>query len=378
MESQDHSNGPAHGAEEAPLQRHLPTTWRVWFVRVRLVLGACLAVPVTAVFLLGEFAKFAPLARNNAVGELLSHAEIACQLRVPFGQAVLVSVAWPLLLGLWRTTGLVLLIGLVCIWPQVSLRATDQANEAIVAVQPDASLRIVAANVLWTNGQMDRVFDALLAEEPDVIALIEVSKHWRNAALARLQVDFPFVAEGLNEDGWSESAWGQMIFSRLPALSTRAPELRLDGRRLRPFVEAVLEWEDSTLTVQAIHARRPGDRSRLRARVTLFDQLAGAAPRAQGERILVGDFNTTASSPLFGRLKSQAGLRDSRVGFGRLPSYTPHYAPISRRLPRGWTPAVTLDHALVSDGLDVTDRSTFDLPGSDHLGIVVSVTKASE
>ncbi|MEM9383367.1 MAG: hypothetical protein AAGB93_25720, partial [Planctomycetota bacterium] len=82
-------------------------------------------------------------------------------------------------------------------------------------------------------------------------------------------------------------------------------------------------------------------------------------------------------SPLVSDLCDATGLRDSRAGFGRLSTWrigTVLPGPVPIRLPELARISVSIDHALVSDGLAVLHRDRFDVPGSDHAGIRVRVT----
>ncbi|WP_394341613.1 endonuclease/exonuclease/phosphatase family protein [Salegentibacter salinarum] len=74
--------------------------------------------------------------------------------------------------------------------------------------------------------------------------------------------------------------------------------------------------------------------------------------------IIAGDFNTSSFSNHFKILLSN-NLKDSRVGFGLLPTWPANYGILQ----------TTLDHFLVSDDLQVIDRSTGPNIGSDLLPI---------
>ncbi len=56
-----------------------------------------------------------------------------------------------------------------------------------------------------------------------------------------------------------------------------------------------------------------------------------------------------------------------------LPTYTPSHPLVDGRLPFGWQPSVTIDHALVSPGLGVVERGIMELPGSDHRGVTLTI-----
>jgi hypothetical protein len=75
------------------------------------------------------------------------------------------------------------------------------------------------------------------------------------------------------------------------------------------------------------------------------------------------------------RLMQVGGWRDAHQvrGHGLSCSWpTEKWHPAFRWHP----PFVRLDHALVNGGLTVLDTGDFHVPGSDHLGIVVTVQRA--
>ncbi len=96
--------------------------------------------------------------------------------------------------------------------------------------------------------------------------------------------------------------------------------------------------------------------------------LAQVAPTRPA--VMTGDFNAAWWHPEFRAILAN-GWRDVHhtVGRGLSGSW-----PVDRLL----TPRfIRLDHALVNDGLVVGHVADVDIPGSDHLGLLVSVSRAS-
>ena len=91
--------------------------------------------------------------------------------------------------------------------------------------------------------------------------------------------------------------------------------------------------------------------------------------------LMTGDYNASWWHPEFRRLLA-AGWRDAHVEAGRGLSCswpTAQFHPLFHAHPA----FVRLDHALVNDGLAVLGASDFEVPGSDHLGLVVTVQRAA-
>jgi endonuclease/exonuclease/phosphatase (EEP) superfamily protein YafD len=78
--------------------------------------------------------------------------------------------------------------------------------------------------------------------------------------------------------------------------------------------------------------------------------------------IIAGDFNTSSFSNHFSKL-TNGDLKDSRIGFGLLPTWPANYLMLQ----------TTLDHFLVSKNLEVIERSTGKNIGSDHLPINIII-----
>jgi endonuclease/exonuclease/phosphatase (EEP) superfamily protein YafD len=77
----------------------------------------------------------------------------------------------------------------------------------------------------------------------------------------------------------------------------------------------------------------------------------------------VGDLNTTPWGHAFRALVLDSGLRDSSRGFGFQWSWPASFWPLG----------IPIDHALVSDGVNVLDRRMGPSIGSDHLPLVVDI-----
>lgn len=226
------------------------------------------------------------------------------------------------------------------------------------AASGSPELVLVSANVLQPNRHHREIADALLASEGDVIAVVELSKPMRAELERRLERWPHRVFSPAGE--WSEQTWGMGVFSRLPF---REGERLYLPETYAPSLDLKLERDGTPLDLRVVHLPRPGAEDwRVEAR---NEALAELATRLEwtGTSALVGDLNTTSTSPVFPDLLESTGLRDSRQGFGRCVSW--HLR--SLRYPLG----IAIDHALVGRDLQVLSRETFELPFSDHEGIRV-------
>jgi len=302
-------------------------------------------------------------ARWNFPGELASH------FRWHLGLLALICVLPHALLRQWRQVAALSFLAAWGVLPEGVLWLGSPPLEA-----RGRSLDVVYANVLRPNQEYAPMLETILARDADVVGIVEISMEWRDEALAILGPHYPFHAEGLNTEGWSRITWGSMLFSKTPLTGVVVKPLWNLGHRLRPILRANVEVSGERVTIQLVHAQRPGRAQRLSDRKLHLEVLS--RPIDAAHQIIIGDLNTTSTSPLFGTLCENAGVRDSRRGFGRLPSWTSPRTPpgpFKLKIPHKLRPAVTIDHALVSDGLVVLRRGTFVTPGSDHLGLFVRV-----
>lgn len=236
-----------------------------------------------------------------------------------------------------------------------------------------ASLRVLSANVLQPNRHYDEIAAALRASDADVIGILELSGPMR-AVLERELAAWPhrFVAEPTKRP-YDKSLWTTALFSRLPLEDVRTVQV-VDC--YAPLIEARVA-SPAPVTVRLVHLPRPGARWRVEARNEALAQLAREFEWGP-DTLLIGDLNTTSSSPAFGELLDATGLRDSRQGFGRQPSWWLRTRPTILRAgaPRWLADAcslrlgIAIDHALAGPGLETLRREIVELPFSDHGGVL--------
>ena len=226
-----------------------------------------------------------------------------------------------------------------------------------VPVDADAPrLKIVLANVFTENREFEKVEDWILSEDPDLIVLMEVDHRWW-ARLDRLRERYPHGEQILRGDNF-----GIALMSRNPF---RSVEILPALESYLPSVRAKLDFGGRPLSIFATHPLPPTSQEHLDKRDAQLSRMGALAKKAaaEGEVVLMGDFNTTPWSPTFRRLLTDSGLRDSRRGFG-LQATWPEGMPIL---------LLPLDHLLVSPGIGVVERRTGDWNGSDHRPVVASL-----
>nr|WP_202421997.1 endonuclease/exonuclease/phosphatase family protein [Gordonia sp. SID5947] len=216
---------------------------------------------------------------------------------------------------------------------------------------------VVTANMLFGGADVDALARETATVDADFVSVQEVTPE----ALARLRASsigrllpFTFALPG-------PGAAGTAMFGRTP-LSGQAA---IEGTALHNLA-GVIDLPGAPRTrVLAVHpgAPLPGRTTTWRSDLDRLGVYLRALP--PGRLIAAGDFNATWDHAGYRDL-----LRDGIVdateqsGAGFQPTY-----PTDRL---GGHPLVAIDH-VISRGFVATSVRTFDLPGSDHRGVVVTL-----
>lgn len=211
------------------------------------------------------------------------------------------------------------------------------------------SLKIVDFNTRFDNRETDRARDVILAADPDVIILQEVT-------------DTPAALMNLLRDGYpyqirceGSAIGGAAVISRVPPAGDDA--IRCFDT---PFLSAIsIDVAGKSLTVASYHAHWPWPHSQHK----WIDELASTFSTLLHPLIIGGDFNATPWSEGVQRI---ARLSGTRPVAGLRPSWLTPALPGSLRAHIG----LPIDHLLVSNGVSVLSARTLPYSGSDHLPII--------
>ncbi|XGW00401.1 MAG: endonuclease/exonuclease/phosphatase family protein [Leptolyngbya sp. BL-A-14] len=221
---------------------------------------------------------------------------------------------------------------------------------------PAVQLRLLHSNVLVRNRDYDRVIALAKESKPDVAVFQEVNSDWLQA-LESLRTILPYRYAEPEAKGF-----GNVIYSALPL---QQPSVMFLGQTKYASLVVQISKGGRTFSLMTTHPPPP-------IRQALFQLrnqwLAAIAPFVRSQRhpvIIVGDFNITMWSPYYRRAIQAAGLRNTREGFGLLPSWSP----------REWLPwlAIPIDHCLVSPDVRVQKTQTGRPVGSDHLPLLIEL-----
>ena len=210
-------------------------------------------------------------------------------------------------------------------------------------------LTVASLNVRAGSADLNDVVDQ--AAGTDVVTFVEAPPDWVDALPLEFREAFPYAVGAP-----LQFTSGSIVFSRYPITSSEA----LPTSSFQQWSAVVDTPQLGPLRVVAVHPCNPfcgpglwtAEHTELRHWLARQDDTP---------TVVAGDFNAVDDHGPMRDLyadgwRSAAGL----AGAGYVRTY-----PADQRIP----PLIGIDHILVDDRLTATAFSTFDVPGTDHLGV---------
>jgi endonuclease/exonuclease/phosphatase (EEP) superfamily protein YafD len=266
------------------------------------------------------------------------------------------AVALLLVAALLRRRGMVLLAAAALLSQAApALRTVLRATPAHAAGACDGpALRIATVNLWYANNDPRRLLDWLAANEPDLVALQEVTPAWVDA-LAATQQAYPYRGLLARND-----PYGIGVLSRRPLAQVTALDLAGDGL---PSLQVTADLAGQSLQLLALHTHWPVTPGLQRARDQVLERAAALAQRQPSSSIVLGDLNLTPYAPAFARLAQSSGLRDALDEQAWRPTWQASFWPL----------ALPIDHVLVPSAGCVLDTAIGPDIGSDHRPVLVTL-----
>ncbi|WP_090595874.1 endonuclease/exonuclease/phosphatase family protein [Auraticoccus monumenti] len=221
--------------------------------------------------------------------------------------------------------------------------------------QPGIGLDVVSLNLL--AGQADPVAVSRAAAGTDVLVLVECTPEALSALLeAGLAQELP------HRSGGGAGAYdGAVVLSRYPLETVEVLSLSFQQRLVRIDAPGT-----GPVSVLAAHPLSPFGGTEVWAEE--HDRLIALARAAEPPVVVAGDLNAVDQHVVMHRWR-EAGFTDvgHAAGAGWVRTW-----PADRRYP----PVLGIDHVLTGPGLRGVELSTFDAPGTDHLGLRAVVATA--
>ena len=214
-------------------------------------------------------------------------------------------------------------------------------------------LRIVLANILFTNPQTESFERWLAQQQADVVVIEELNRPYE--ALMNRQVEYPYHRVVYTGDPFGIGIWSRIPFAQEETLHlgpAQLPSLYVQLKTPKP------------VHLLATHPYPPISDRYFLDRNAQYMALAEFLAKKPGAKAVVGDLNVTHWSGYYQRWEQQLGMRNTRHGQGLLPSWPVHWPALLR---------IPIDHVLVSE--DWSDWETALGPdiGSDHLPLRVVI-----
>lgn len=215
------------------------------------------------------------------------------------------------------------------------------------------SMRLFLSNVLFSNTQYADVISLVREEKPTIAVFLEATSPWPEE-LSVLQDILPYhiSAEKLEIE----------VYSSLPLENT---SIQLYGEK-RGNVISDLTIQGKVVSIIASHAYPQlvfGSQGYEWRNKHLEEGIGNYVAQLKKPVVLIGDLNATMWSPYYKSMIQRSGLRNTRAGFGILPTIGP-------LLPWGGIP---FDHCLVSPKIKVLNTRTGKDVGSDHLPLITDL-----
>ena len=235
------------------------------------------------------------------------------------------------------------------------------------------ALRVMTWNIYYENHHGDLVAEAILAADPDVVALQEVAAQGADRLIDRLSPTYPYHSVFP-----SNAARGFAIFSRYPLSDIREPGLEPSECRCQ---RATVDLNGQPVTVFNVHFQTPIFEF---TRLGQLPILVGFETERQDEArrallqqietldtpiILLGDLNTTDRQANYRYLREYLHDAHKEVGFG-----VGHTWPKNPLI----GPLIRIDYVMFSDEWQANTLINRRNLVSDHYSLVAELSWRSE
>ena len=256
--------------------------------------------------------------------------------------AMVLALAFPRLKGLAGATLFVALIVAYALWPQI------QFDKAEAALPPGTSrLKVASFNSYFFNQHPEKIADAIIALDPDVITLVEFSDH-NQPILNVLRTNYPF-----QENCFAVLDCDAAILSKYPLFNASSKGTWVGA----PIIQASLGPQFGNLTIVGIHTTRfPHSR----AQFTQIRQVIKYLETIPSRIVFMGDFNATPFSRI-----TQTVV--DGLGVNRLTNKPTWPATFG-------FPQLAIDHIFASaDIVPLTSEVIGNNGGSDHFPVAITL-----
>ena len=209
--------------------------------------------------------------------------------------------------------------------------------------------RLVTSNALKKNRRRRAWAEAVLALEPDVLCVPELTPPLEDALRDTRALPEHRCADTKAEPGGT-GLWSRWAID--------------DGRILRAGHSMIVApIPELGATVAAVHTVAPSSRKKTPEWHKSFDAITTMANETTGPLVVAGDWNATIAHTPLRRLLADTRLRDAHIDAGRASARSWH----------SWVPVALLDRVLVTPDIAVRSMTEHRVPGTDHRAVVAEL-----
>lgn len=303
-------------------------------------------------------AIFSSILGWNIVLELLSHFQI---------QYFLILTVLLVILLFSKRTIPILISLFCCTLVALFILPWFIPNNLIVSDSNAVKVKILSANVNIFNNDYTPIINLIEIEQPDIAVLIEVNKKWVNQ-LEILDPDYPYSLGDIQYQ-----ALNVIVYSKRP-LNNSKIDFWGETPHTSPVIEAQQTLDNTTFDLLAAHPLPPFKPSFFQSRNNYFDRMSEWARSQTNPIIIIGDLNITVWSPYYKKLIRETNLKNTRKGFGLLPTWLAGGMPLNWSLWMYHFFGLPIDHCLIDPQIQVSQMQVGPNVKSDHLPIVVDLT----
>ncbi len=218
----------------------------------------------------------------------------------------------------------------------------------------DKSLKVMSFNVFQRNTEVDALISIILEQDPDILALQEVTPEIGDQMVSKLSDRYPYHTLDLLGD-----EMGQGLMSRYPIQQLSAtPDYH--------YQTAIVDAPLGSIQIFNIHSPTlfPFSwKEHWQIQRSFFESVLIEINQVEGPKIVLGDFNTTPLTELYALLTDDLSDTHLESGWGFGFSY-PARPKLGISLP---TPLLRIDYIFTSDHFTSVNTQVLKESGdSDH------------
>ncbi len=276
--------------------------------------------------------------------------EITTHFRVQYAAILALATGLSLLGRRWRAA---LVLGLFAAWNALTFLPALVTPPTFPARVGTGRLSVLSFNIYSGNRRLSAVAAYVREAAPDVLLLLEVTADGLKE-LALEASGFTALAVESRADNF-----GLALFLRRGGAATVVPgtaHIEHFGGDSVGTALAALTVDGRELSLAGVHFITPTSDRNVARRDAMLDAAARWVAGRGARGLVVGDFNATPWTPVFGEVLKTHGLRSGGTGVGLGASWPTWFPPLG----------IPIDHLLVGPGVTVLDRQFGPDLGSDH------------